>query len=122
MVQDIKTSIQKQEEEAKKHLSINFSKVGKLLPGHNHSKTFDENFIGKVIKVKERVIEIEESLTEKLEKTSNMFQYAPQVNAKTKKKKNRRKAKRRKVSRKSTNIQKVREFISNASPSEEIQI
>ena len=97
MVQDIKTSIQKQEEEAKKHLSINFSKVGKLLPGHNHPKTFDENFIGKVIKVKERVIEIEERLTEKLEKTSNMFQYAPQVNAKTKKKKkkNRRKAKRR---------------------------
>ena len=85
MVQDIKASIQKQEEEAKKHLSTNFSKAGKLLPGHNHPKTFDENFIGKVIKVKERVIEIEESLTEKLEKTSNMFQYAPHVNAKTKK-------------------------------------
>ena len=123
MVQDIKTSIQ--EEEEKKHLSTNFSKAGKLLPGHNHPKTFDENFIGKVIKVKERVIEIEESLTEKLEKTSNMFQYAPPVNAETKKrsqKENRRKAKRRKVSRKSTNIQKVQEFISNASPSEEIQI
>ena len=125
MVEDIKASIQKQEEEAKKHLSTNFSKAGKLLPGHNHPKTFDENFIGKVIKVKERVIEIEESLAEKLEKTSNMFQYSPYVNAKTKKrsqKENRRKAKRRKVSRKSTNIQKVREFISNASPSEEIQI
>ena len=121
MFQDIKTSIQKQEEEAKNNLSPSFSKAGKLLPGHNHPKTFD----GKVIKVKERVIEIEESLTEKLEKTSNMFQYAPHVNAKTKKrsqKENRRKAKRRKVSRKSTNIQKVREFISNASPSEEIQI
>ena len=84
MVQDIKTSIQTQEKEAKKHLSTNFSKAGKLLPGHNHPKTFDENFIGKVIKVKERVIEIEESLMEKLEKTSNMFQYAPHVNAKTK--------------------------------------
>ena len=54
-----------------------------------------------------------------------MFQYAPYVNAKTKKrsqKENRRKAKRRKVSRKSANIQKVREFISNASASEVIQI
>ena len=71
------------------------------------------------------MIEIEESLKEKLEKTSNMFQYAPHVNAKTKKrsqKENRRKAKRRKVSRKAANIQKVREFISNASASEVIQI
>ena len=54
-----------------------------------------------------------------------MFQYAPYVNAKTKKpsqKENRRKAKRRKVSRKAANIQKVREFISNASASELIQI
>ena len=55
-----------------------------------------------------------------------MFQlYAPHVNAKTKKssqKENRRKAKRRKVSRKAANIQKVREFISNASASEVIQI
>ena len=77
------------------------------------------------MKVKERVIEIEESLKEKLEKTSNMFQYAPHVNAKTKKpsqKEIRRKAKRRKVSRKAANIQKVREFISNASASEVIQI
>ena len=81
--------------------------------------------IGKLINVKERVIEIEESLKEKLEKTSNMFQYAPHVNAKTKKrsqKENRRKAKRRKVTRKAANIQKVREFISNASASEVIQI
>ena len=81
--------------------------------------------MGILIKVKERVIEIEESLKEKLEKTSNMFQYAPHVNAKTKKrsqKENRRKAKRRKVSRKAANIQKVREFISNASASEVIQI
>ena len=81
--------------------------------------------IGKLINVKERVIEIEESLKEKLEKTSNMFQYAPHVNAKTKKrsqKENQRKAKRRKVSRKAANIQKVREFISNASASEVIQI
>ena len=71
------------------------------------------------------MIEIEESLKEKLEKTSNMFQYAPHVNAKTKKrsqKENRRKAKRWKVSRKAANIQKVREFISNASASEVIQI
>ena len=71
------------------------------------------------------MIEIEESLKEKLEKTSNMFQYAPHVNAKTKKrsqKENRRKAKRRKVTRKAANIQKVREFISNASASEVIQI
>jgi len=47
------------------------------------------------------------------------------VNAKTKKrsqKENRRKAKRRKVSRKAANIQNVREFISNASASEVIQI
>ena len=54
-----------------------------------------------------------------------MFQYAPHVNAKTKKrsqKENRRKAKRWKVSRKAANIQKVREFISNASASEVIQI
>ena len=82
---------------------VHFSKAGKLLPGHNHPKTFDEKRIGKLIKVKERVIEIEESLKEKLEKTSNMFQYAPHVNAKTKKrsqKENRRKAKRWKVSRK----------------------
>ena len=125
MVQDIKTSIQKQEEDAKKHLCTHFSKAGKLLPGHNHPKTFDEKLIGKLIKVKERVIEIEESLKEKLEKTSNMFQYAPHVNAKTKKrsqKENRRKAKRRKVTRKAANIQKVREFISNASASEVIQI
>ena len=71
------------------------------------------------------MIEIEESLKEKLEKTTNMFQYAPHVNAKTKKrsqKENRRKAKRWKVSRKAANIQKVREFISNASASEVIQI
>ena len=125
MVQDIKTSIQKQDEDAKKHLCTHFSKAGKLLPGHNHPKTFDEKLIGKLIKVKERVIEIEESLKEKLEKTSNMFQYAPHVNAKTKKrsqKENRRKAKRWKVSRKAANIQKVREFISNASASEVIQI
>ena len=81
--------------------------------------------MGKLTKVKERVIEIEESLKEKLEKTSNMFQYAPHLNAKTKKrsqKENQRKAKRRKVSRKAANIQKVREFISNASASEVIQI
>ena len=125
MVQDIKTSTQKQEEDAKKHLCTHFSKAGKLLPGHKHPKTFDEKLIGKLIKVKEWVIEIEESLKEKLEKTSNMFQYAPHVNAKTKKrsqKENRRKAKRRKVSRKAANIQKVREFISNASASEVIQI
>ena len=47
------------------------------------------------------------------------------MNAKTKKrspKENRRKAKRRKVSRKAANIQKVREFISNASASEVIEI
>ena len=69
MVQDIKTSIQKQEECAKKHFCNHFSKAGKLLPGHNHPKTFDEKLIGKLIKVKERVIEIEESLKEKLEKT-----------------------------------------------------
>ena len=71
------------------------------------------------------MIEKEESLKEKLEKTSNMFQYAPHVNAKTKKrsqKENRRKAKRWQVSRKAANIQKVREFISNASASEVIQI
>ena len=83
MVQDIKTSIQKQEEDAKKHLCTHFSKAGKLLPGHNQPKTFAEKLIGKLMKVKERVIEIEESLKEKLEKTSNMFQYAPHVNAKT---------------------------------------
>ena len=125
MVQDIKTSTQKQEEDAKKHLCTHFSKAGKLLPGYNHPKTFDEKLIGRLIKVEESVIEIEESLKEKLEKTSNMFQYAPHVNAKTKKrsqKENRRKAKRRKVSRKAANIQKVREFISNASASEVIQI
>ena len=49
----------------------------------------------------------------------------PHVNARTKKrsqKENRRKAKRWKVSRKAANIQKVREFISNASASEVIQI
>ena len=54
-----------------------------------------------------------------------MFQYAPHVNARTKKrsqKENRRKANRWKVSRKAANIQKVREFISNASASEVIQI
>ena len=85
MVQDIKTSMQKQEEDVKKHLCTHFSKAGKLLPGHNHPKTFDEKLIGKLIKVKERVIEIKESLKEKLEKTSNMFQYAPHLNAKTKK-------------------------------------
>ena len=71
------------------------------------------------------MIEIEESLKEKLEKTSNMFQNAPHVNAKTKKhsqKENWRKAKRWKVSRKAANIQKLREFISNASASEVIQI
>ena len=110
MVQDIKTSIQKQEEDAKKHLCTHFSKAGKLLPGHNHPKTFDEKLIGKLIKVKERVIEIEESLKEKLEKTSNMFQYAPHVNAKTKKrsqKENRRKAKRRKVSSQHTGSWKL---------------
>ena len=125
MVQDIKTSTQKQEEDAKKHLCTHFSKAGKLLPGYNHPKTFDEKLIGRLIKVEESVIEIEESLKEKLEKTSNMFQYAPHLNAKTKKrsqKENRRKAKRRKVSRKAANIQKVREFISNASASEVIQI
>ena len=125
MVQDIKTSIQNQEEDAKKHLCTHFYKAGKLLPGHNNPKTFDEKLNGKLIKVKERVIEIEESLKEKLEKTSNMFQYAPHVNAKTKKrsqKENRRKAKRWKVLRKAANIQKVREFISNASASEVIQI
>ena len=47
------------------------------------------------------------------------------MNAKTKKrsqKENRRKAKRWKVSRKAANIQKVREFILNASASEVIQI
>ena len=77
MVQDIKTSIQKQEEDVKKHLCTHFSKAGKLLPGHNHPKTFHEKLIGKLIKVKERVIEIEESLKEKLQKTSNMFHYPP---------------------------------------------
>ena len=54
-----------------------------------------------------------------------MFQYAPHVNAKTKKrsqKENRMKAKRRKVSRKAANMQKVREFISTASAYEAIQI
>lgn len=47
------------------------------------------------------------------------------MSAKTKKrsqKENRRKAKRRKVSRKAANLQKVREFISNACASEIIQI
>ena len=71
------------------------------------------------------MIEIEESLKEKLEKTSNMFQHAPHVNTKTKKhsqKENRRKGERRKVSRKAANIQKVREFISTAAASEVIQI
>ena len=89
-------------------------------------KYFSEDYVfTRSIKVEESVIEIEESLKEKVEKTSNMFQYAPHVNAKTKKrsqKENRRKAKRRKVSRKAANIQKVREFISNASASEVIQI
>ena len=73
-----------------------------------------KHIIGKLIKVKERVIEIEESLKEKLEKTTMMFQYVPHVNAKTIKrsqKENRRNAKRRKVSRKVANIQKVRELI-----------
>ena len=51
----------------------------------NHPKTFDEKLSGKLIKDKERVIGIEESLNEKLEKTSNTFQYAPHVNAKTQK-------------------------------------
>lgn len=65
------------------------------------------------------MIEKEEGLNEKLENTSNMFQYAPHVNAKTKKhsqKENGMKAKRR------NNIQKVRELILNAFPSLEIQI
>ena len=57
MVQDIKTSTQKQEEDAKKHLCTHFSKAGKLLPGYNHPKTFDEKLIGKLIKVEESVIE-----------------------------------------------------------------
>ena len=47
MAQDIKTSIQKQEEDAKKHLCTHFSKAGKLLPRHNHPKTFDEKLTGK---------------------------------------------------------------------------
>ena len=49
------------------------------------------------------MIKIEESLKEKLEKTSSMFQYAPHVNGKTKKhsqKENQTKAKKLKVSRK----------------------
>ena len=36
----------------KKHLCIHFSKAGKLLPGHNHLKTFDEKLIGKLTRLK----------------------------------------------------------------------
>lgn len=71
------------------------------------------------------MIEIEESLKEMLEKTSNMFQYAPNVNAKTEKRSQKLrepKESQEKVSRKAANIQKVWEFISNASASEVIQI
>ena len=55
----------------KNHLCTHFSKEGKVLPGRNHPKTFDKKLFGKLIKVKERVLEIEASLKEKLEKTSN---------------------------------------------------
>ena len=124
MVQDIKTSIQRQEEDARKHLCSHFTKAGKLLPGRNYPKIFDEKIIGKLTKVKERVVEIEERILEVSKKTSNMFKYTPKVNAKSKKrsqKENRRKAKKRKDSRKDINIQKVREFISNSSNLKVIQ-
>ena len=123
MVQDIQISIQKLEKDVKEQLCTHYTKGGKLISGHVYPKSFDEKIIGKLTKVRERVLQIEGSLLEKLEKTKNMFKLYKLRNAKSKKrskKENRRKSKKRKVSRNAINMQKVREFISNASSSVEV--
>ena len=76
VVENIKKSIKKEEEDAKNHLSSHFSKSGKILAGHDYAKKFDEEIIGKLIKLQEKVAEIEAfSLSKKLEKTTDMFKH-----------------------------------------------
>ena len=76
--------------------------AGEIPAGHDYPKQFHVEIIGKVIKVEEKITEIEASLSEKLEKTTDIFKHTHQMNAKGRKrsqKENRRKAKKHKTSR-----------------------
>ena len=94
-------------------MSSQFSKSVKILAGHDYPKTFDEDMNGKLIKVEQKVtdLEIKASLSEKLEKTTDkVFKHTHQLNAKGRKrsqKEKQRKAEKRKTSRNVGNMEKV---------------
>ena len=50
VIQSIKSSIQKKGEEVQKHLSSHFTKSGKVLPGHEYPRKFDEDIKCKTFK------------------------------------------------------------------------
>lgn len=80
--------------------------------------------IQKLIKVEEKVTEIEASVFGNFERITDMFKLTPikreENRRKRSQKENRRKAKKRKASRKVSNMEKIQLFISNALPSQVI--
>ena len=71
---------------AKKHFSGLFAKSGKILSGHNCAKEFDEQTIGKVRNINDKLTEIEVKLSGELEKCIDMFrQSQPSYAEKTRK-------------------------------------
>jgi hypothetical protein len=114
-IENLKGNLEKELQSLKEKFSQHFSvKYGKLKDGHLCSKKFDEEKISKLLKIKEKLNEIEESLNGKLEQCSDIFKGIQASRSKRRaKKENRRKAKKRKAMRASKNMEKIRSLIFN---------
>ncbi len=126
LMKDIKECNRKQEEALKQRFSGHFSKSGKVLSGHDYAKALNEETIGKLRKVSDKIVEIEANLCDKLEKCTDMFKESSSFNRKSKtkrsEKQNRRKARKRKAIRNSENMTKVRRCISDTVASQIIDV
>ncbi|CAB3976668.1 Hypothetical predicted protein [Paramuricea clavata] len=70
---------------AKKHFFGLFAESGKILSGHNCAKEFDEQTIGKVRNINDKLTEIEVKLSGELEKCTDIFRQSQPPNRKNKK-------------------------------------
>ena len=125
-LKDVRECNKQLEENLKKHFAGHFSKSEKVLAGHDCGKAFDEETIGKIRKLNDKIADIDANLCEKLETCADMFKKSNSFNGKSKKKRsmkqNRRKARKRKALRDSENMNKLRRCISNTEPSQIIDI
>ena len=96
-LKDIRECNKQLEENLKKHFAGHFSKSEKVLAGHDCGKAFDEETIGKIRKLNDKIADIDANLCEKLETCADMFNSFNGKSRKRSMKQNRRKARKRKA-------------------------